>query len=342
MWIQSAVKLQTPKMRSLVPSQHSFHHLLHRVAPSSRDLEIHLQHLLCLSDRSVGSTLFFQENDGLHSADVGQDQVPVDALDSLLCDMEAGKEASALQAPHDYRSSMVSLSNQSLVPVRVVLRRPQDSQKVETSNDRAATNNVDMNTSQITIQPSSPKGGIIAHHNSRASRSSAYSSSVYSEHSSTTTDTKERNTESSSSSETKARPLDPKDARGASADGITPKSTHPVDAHGSNLSPNTLTPRPLQLSQLTHASLIGNSPAHQCQTFLLDDSSSESKPSSPSTTHQSSESKGITKDKSFETSSDFASCGSSEDISESKIVRSYTISYCSGVDIASRRSVPVL
>jgi hypothetical protein len=334
------VKLQTPKMRSLVPSQGPFHHLLHRVAPSSRDLEIHLHHLLCLSDRSIGSTLFFQENYALNSADLGQDQVPVDALDSLLFDMEAGKEASSLKAPHGYRSSMVSLSDQSLVPIPVILPSPQDSQKVETSNDRAATNSVDMNASQITILPLSPKGGIIAHHNSGASRSSTYSSSVYSEHSSTTTDTKERNTEGSSSSETKARPLDPKDARGTSADGITPKSIHPVDAHGSNSSPNTLNLRPLQLSQSTHASIIGKSPAHQSQTFLLDDSSSESKPSSPSTTHRSSESRGITKGRSLETSSDFASCGSSEDISESKIVRFYTISYCSGVDIASRRSLP--
>lgn len=278
------------------------------------------EHLLPLAKQISEFVSVLPESGMLISAEVGLNNTPFAALDSLLREMEDGKEASDLQAPHDYRKSMVSLSDQSLVPVSVSSPKPLNSQKAKKWDDQSAINLLDMNLSQSTILPSSSGAYPLAQHDDGIHRSSVYSMSVYSENSSNACGSKASSSEGSFSSNSMTGSPHAENAANASADKISQSHVPQVGASKSNESTDTLTPRPLQISASTSRSLTRSSLPHQVQTFFLDDSSTESKPSSPLSTHQSNESREVAQEKQYETSSELASCGSSEDIPESNNV----------------------
>jgi hypothetical protein len=269
----------------------------------------------------VSCALLVEEEDNgprLIFVAIHQDSSPFAALDCLLQDIEAGKEASDLEAPHEYRHSMVSLSDQSVVPARVSLRHKklQGSQKVKTCNTLSAANISDTETLQSSSLPSSPTISLAVGVDHRASCVSTYSSSVYSEQSSATTSTRARRWETSIS-ETKARFLG---SEGTAADGITFKQPEAVGNHYSDSSAVVLTQEPLQLSQTKKLGLRKSSLTYHTETFLLDDSSSESKPPSQPSARKNSYSKGDPNEEDDKTSSAFASSESSENPQDQKTV----------------------
>ncbi len=236
-----------------------------------------------------------------------------------------------LQAPHDYRSSMVSLSDQSAVPSPVHLGKHLHSQTVKRWNAQSVPNSLEMNASQARILPLSPQGCPIAKRNRRSSQGSDCTSSVYSELSTITPSTRGRNQEISSGPETQANSPSAIDARPASAHDTAVQDIDPGEARRSPKLPDVLSPRPLQLFQSTSINLTRTSLANQPETFLLDDSSSESKQSSPLCTRHSGGSVNITKEKQYKTSSEFAS-GSFENISEAGRVRTRATSLHMRID----------
>ena len=256
--------------------------------------------------------------------------------------METGKEASSLQAPHDYRKSMVSLSDKSLIPEPVHSRKPLDSNTVKIwdggSGDQADAKIVNMNASQSTnlaFLEDCPR----ARHESRASRGSAYSSSVYSENSSATTECGARNRGRSFDSLIQSMSLEERKTRPTE---LTEKCSVPVEALASNASPELITPRPFQLSQSTSINLIGNSLAPQMEPFFLESSLSEPKPSSASSKDRRSGYNDVANEIQSETDSGFVSSGSSENITGPTGVRSYVIFHGISVNNLNCRSLLML
>lgn len=273
-------------------------------------------------------------------ADFDQNHVPFAALDSLLRDMETGKEASKILTPHDYRKSMVSLADQSLVPNPVNARKPLEPQTAETWNDQSDSNIFDRNAPQPASLPSPAERSLSPQHHYRASHVSAYSASIYSEDSSATTDGGTRNRASYSGSETQTKSPD---ARKTPKDGLTENHSNPVGPHESGASTELLTPHPLEWSQpISVVSLTRNSPTHQTATFFLDKSLSESEHSSPSSASRDSGCKGDANENESDTGSAFVSSGSSESIADAKKVRSCVFFRHPIVDNSTCRSLPTL
>jgi hypothetical protein len=209
---------------------------------------------------------------------------------------------------------MVSLSDQSLVPTAVSPRKAQASQNINTNEDEVVTIILDTNSSHSIIVPPSHGIAPLTQRDRSPSAASAYSSSVYSEKSSGMA------RRSCCNPETKVKY--PNRLHFPEND-IIAKHTCPVNSPESGASPDLLTPRPLQLSHATGLNLRRASVAHPNPTFLLDDSSSESKLPSPTSTNRSSGSKGIKKESQYDISSEFGSSESSESIQEPNRVRSY-------------------
>jgi hypothetical protein len=233
--------------------------------------------------------------------------------------MEAGKEATDLQAPHDHRVSMVSLSDRTLVPTPVSPRKRLGSRPVKTCEEQCDGDKLDVNAAQPTIPSSSSGKGPFALHDGKSSHISAYSSSVYSENNSATTSTETKSCEKSPSCEIEAKFADP---RNIPANDKISKCAVPMDERGLKAQLASLSPLPLQLSQTASIGLRRDSVPHQSETFLQDGSSSESKQSSRSSRHSSSGGDSALKENVYQISSETASSRSSEKPQELNRVRS--------------------
>lgn len=245
--------------------------------------------------------------------------------------MELGKEASDLHVPHGYRKSMISLSEKSLVPTAVTPRRTVHPPKVKVRNHLSNDSGVEMKALEPTAMASSIESGSSTQHD-HASRVSAYSSSVYSDHSSATTGAETRSRDSSSGSTAHARSSAATEEQRNSTNESSLKLAHPLEVRHLNVSNNALTQQPLKLFQPTETGLTRNSLALQTETFLMDGSSSESKASSPLSQTQSCNSKSIEKDRQYGTSFEDPISGSSEIMSESRRVGRHTDSHSYVVD----------
>ena len=313
------VNPQTLQTGPILPSQYPYLHLPHEIVPSIRPLKklyprFHLELYMMVSARAFSSGI-----KRLILANHQQDHdFPFITIDSLLHEMETGEEATDLHVPHEYRESMVSLSDQSLIPTPVSPRKRPGSAAVKIGEGRGVAENPDTGAAKSTIPSSSPKRDHIARHNRQPSYFSKHSSSVYSDSSSASTSAKTRYHESSYSYESTARSSNPKSN---SVDDTLPEHAKAADIQDLKPSIVALAPQPLQLSERTKSSLEGNSVAHQSKTFLLDSSSSEFKPSTPSSGQQSSRVDRAGKEKLYETGSEYASSGSSESVEEPNKVR---------------------
>lgn len=278
--------------------------------------------LLLPLDRQIGEYRTFRGSRGSISADDDRSHNPFNALDSLLLEMETETQASNMEVPQEYRKSMFSLSDKSMVPESVQLRKPPEPQSINLRNDRSGnhsdTSTLDMNASQITIRRLPSTGNLSTQHEYRGSCGSAYSSSIYSEQSAKS---EVENENGPGFSIPKARSRNP-NAQEISKDDIPEEHTILLKDITSNAEHDLLTTRPLRPSRSTGDILTRDSHTLQTKTFLLEHSPSESKTPSPSSVYQSSYSKSIVKEGRSEIGSEVPILESSESNLESKRVRS--------------------
>ncbi len=260
------------------------------------------------------------------SADNDRSHSPFNALDSFILEMESKMEQANLDAPQGYRNSIISRSDQSLVPKSVSLWKPPDPQSInlrhDQSNNHLDISDLDLNMSQVTIRPppitKNPRPEYME------SCVSVYSSSIYSDQSDESEAANEIRA-GSSSPETQYRSLD---AEEISQDGTLEEHTVLLEHRASNAKhalPNTT---PLRPFRSTSDLLTRDSHPLQTKTFLLDHSPSESKSPSLSSVHQSGSSNGIVKEGRSVTGSEIFSLDSSESNSESKRVRPCAVLHC--------------
>ena len=239
--------------------------------------------------------------------------------------METGKETSDIRAPHDYRKSMVSLSDQSLIPNPVRARKSLEPQTDtdETPDDKLNPNIADLNAAQPNSLPLSVERSHNAQHNCQEYRLSAYSASVYSEDSlAVTDDGGSRNYERHSSSERRTKSPDAKEA---STDVVKEKLANPVESYKSTASPELLTSRSLRPPEPTSVhttSTTSDSPTHETVTIFLEESFSKPKQPTLPPTPRESQCKSDANGSGSDEGSAFVSSGSSsDDVTNAKIVR---------------------
>lgn len=212
--------------------------------------------------------------------------------------METGEEATDLQIPPDYRKRMVNPSKQSLVSTPVSLPQCPSSASFNDNGGRGLTGNPNTGSAKSTVPPLPPRSDHIARHNRLESNVSKDFSSVTCDGGSAAGRT--RHHESPSGYESMAILTNPNDLQQPLA---------------------VLVPQPLQLLERTETSLGGNSVTNQTATFLLDDSSNESKPATTSSVQQGSESDCAGAENLYETGSEPASSRSSESVEGHSKVR---------------------
>ncbi|KAF7507224.1 hypothetical protein GJ744_010782 [Endocarpon pusillum] len=280
--------------------------------------------LLPLAEQ-IGEYRTFRGRRGSISADDDRSHNPFNALDSFLLEMETETEASNMEVPQEYRKSIFSLSDKSMVPKSVQLRKPPDPQSVTLPNDPSGNhsdiNALDMNASQITIRRLASTGNLSAQHEYRGSSGSVYSSSIYSEQSAES-EVKDENRAGFSIPGNQSRNPN---AQEISKDDIPEQHTILLEDHTSNAEHNLLATRPLRPSRSTSDVLIRDSRTLQTKTFPLEHSPSSSKAPSPSSIHQSSFSKSILKEGRSETGSEVFNLESSESNLESKRVAPHAV-----------------
>lgn len=245
--------------------------------------------------------------------------------------MEAGKEASDIKAPHDYRKSMISLSDKSLVPIPMTPRKTLHSPPIKTCNNPVTDNGVETDAAQSEVVYRSFKGTSSVGHG-YPSCASAYSSSVYSDHSVGTPGARTSSRERFSDAAIQARLRSANEKRCASANEPSLKHTCPL--HINDLKSLTEAParRSLEPAQPTEVGLTRNSVTHPPEMSLLNDSSSESEASSPSSTKQSCDFIEHMEHKLYRRSSEFSNPVSSENVSDSKRVSTSAKYLCFVID----------
>ena len=306
---QTAVSLAKPTSLSQPPSD-------------SRTFSNGSEILLLPLAEQTGEYRTFRGRRGYISADDDRSHNPFNALDSLLMEMETETEAPNIEAPQEYRKSIFSLSDKSLVPKSVKLRKPPDPQSINLRNDQSGNHSdisaLDINASQITIRRLPSTRNLSAQHEHMESCVSVYSSSIYSEQSAES-EVENENRTGFSIPENQSRTPNTQEI---SKDDILEEHTILLEDHTSNAEHNLLATRTLRPSRSTSDILIRDSHALQTKTFLLEHSPSESKTPSPSSVHRSSFSKHIVKKGRSETGSEVFIPESSESNLESKRVRS--------------------
>jgi hypothetical protein len=251
--------------------------------------------------------------------------------------METGKETSEIRAPHDYRRSMVSLSDQSLIPNPVKARKslePQtdtDERPDERPDDKLDSEIADVHAELPGSLPLPVGRSHNTQQNCREYCLSAYSSSVYSEDSlAVTDDGGSRNHESYSSSESRTKSSDAKEI---STDVLLEKQAHPVESYKPTASPPSLGSRSLKPSEQTNVRNNSDSPTHQTVTIFLEESFSKPKPPTLPPTPKESQCKSDANESGSDESSAFvSSVSSSADVADAKTVRSSSISRHSEID----------
>jgi hypothetical protein len=274
--------------------------------------------------------------------DLDQKHATSTALDSLLHDMETGKETSDIRAPHDYRKSMVSLSDQSLIPNPVKARKSLEPQTdMDKTDDKLNSKIADLNAAQPDSPPLPTERSHNTPHDCREYRLSAYSASVYSEDSLPVThDGRSRNRESYSSPESRTKNPDAKEA---SNDVLTEKQAAPVESYEPTASPELLTSRSLKSSEPISVRTTSDSPTHETITIFLEESLSKPKQSTLPPAPRESQCKGEANESGSDEGSAFVSSGSSSDnVADTKIVRSHPILSRSAINNSSYRSLPTL
>jgi hypothetical protein len=112
----------------------------------------------------------------------------VGAIESLIDDIEGGQDPSEYRAPHVYRSSMFTLSQSSLVPSQVSPRRRLASQDSNMGDHQSGDDTPNPSISKAPYTRAESATEVAAPHGRNKSQVSAYSSSVYSDHSSATSE----------------------------------------------------------------------------------------------------------------------------------------------------------
>ena len=191
--------------------------------------------------------------------------------------MEAGIDATALQAPHDYRESMFSLSDRTLVPTPVSAPKCLGSQQIRECEEHCVAAEFDMNAAQSTTLSSSSEAHRVARHDRKTSHLSAYSSSVYSEKSLATTSSETRIVRKPLTGE---QGVNSTGSHNASADNIELKFALSVGERELKEPLASSAPQPLQLSPKESIGLRRDSVQYQNEKSFVKGSSSEVKRSS--------------------------------------------------------------